>query len=127
LEYGKDVVAVFERDGKRTLRMWQAKIGDIDTTKFRTARQELEEMYLVPLPALQVSGEIDEREGVLVFNGHPNTYVEPVMQGWLDEQKNNGRRFLFMHLDDLVNWIVDNRLITEFRKVLTELEIEPIV
>jgi len=63
----------------------------------------------------------------LVYNGHANTNVEPTMQGWLDEQTKMGRRFQFMHLDDLVNWIVDNRLTTELRMVLVEREINPIV
>lgn len=127
LEYGKDVVAVLEKDGRRMLRMWQAKIGDMTVPTFRDARQELEDMYLVPLPTLQISGEIAEREGILVFNGHPNANVEPVMQGWLNEQTKMGRKFKFMHLDDLVNWIVDNRLTTELRKVLAELKIDPII
>jgi hypothetical protein len=74
-----------------------------------------------------VPNGIDAREGILVFNGHANTNVEPVMQGWLDDQTKSGRQFRFMHLDDLVNWIVDNALVTELRTVLTELGIEPAI
>ena len=82
LEYGKDIVAVFERGGRQVLRMWQAKIGDITMPKWRESRTELEEMYLVPLASLQIAVDIDEGEGILVCNGHANPNVEPVMAGW---------------------------------------------
>jgi hypothetical protein len=126
LEYGKDIVAVFEKGGKRTLRMWQVKIGDINTPKWRESRAELEEMYLVPLESLHVEGEIHEREGILLCNGHANSNVEPVMKGWFVEQKlDHARKFQFVHLDALVNWIFDDRLINEFRGALDEIGIQP--
>src|SRR5262249_11988337 len=59
LEYGKDVVAVLEMGGRRVLRMWQAKIGNITVPKWRESRNELEEMYLVPLASLHVGVEVD--------------------------------------------------------------------
>ena len=128
LEYGKDVVAVLEMRGRRLLRMWQAKIGDITMPKWRESRDELEEMYLVPLASLQIGFEVDEREGILVCNGHANPSVEPVMSGWFAEQEHDHRRaFRFLHLDGLVNWIVDDRLVNEFRAALLELGIEPVV
>jgi hypothetical protein len=128
LEYGKDVVAVFDAGGRRVLQMWQAKIGDITVHKWRESRNELEEIYQVPLPSLQIGVEVDERVGILVCNGHANLYVEPVMAGWFEEQeRDHHRQFQFMHLDKLVNWIIDNRLINEFRTVLDELGIQPTV
>lgn len=33
LEYGRDIAALFEKGGKRVLRMWQVRIGDIDNAK----------------------------------------------------------------------------------------------
>lgn len=85
-------------------------------------------MYLVPLASLQIGGDVDEREGILVCNGHENTYIEPVMEGWFAEQRHDhGRRFRFIHLDSLVNWIVDDRLMNEFRAVLNELDIPLII
>ena len=126
LEYGKDIVAVIEVRGKRVLRMWQVKIGDINAAKWRDSRNELEEMYLVPLASLQIGCEVHEREGILVCNGHANTNVEPVMDGWFAEQKDyHGRQFRFIHLDGLVNRILDDRLVNEFRAVLDELGIQP--
>jgi hypothetical protein len=128
LEHGKDVVAVIDMGGRRMLRMWQAKIHDMTVPKWRESRNELEEMYLVPLPSLHFEGEVDEREGILVCNGHANPNVELVMAGWFAEQeRDHHRRFRFMHLDDLVNWIIDDRLENEFRAVLDELGIKPIV
>ena len=128
LEYGKDVVAVFETGGRRVLQMWQAKIGDITVKKWRESRNELEEMYQVPLASLQIGVEVDERVGILVCNGHANPHAEPVMAGWFAEQvRDHHRQFQFMHLDKLVNWIIDNRLINEFRAVLDELGIQQTV
>jgi hypothetical protein len=128
LEYGKDVVAVFEIGGRVVLRMWQAKIGDITVQRWRESRNELEEMYQVPLASFQIGVEVDEREGILICNAHANPHVEPVMAGWFAEQeRDHHRQFQFMHLDTLVNWIIDNRLINEFRAVLDELGIQPTV
>jgi hypothetical protein len=125
---GRTLQPVFERRGRRVLQMWQAKIGDITKRKWRESRDELEEMYQVPLASLQVGVEVHERIGILICNGHANPHVELVMEGWFAEQeRDHHRRFQFMHLDDLVNWITDKRLVNEFRAVLDELGIEPTV
>jgi hypothetical protein len=122
IEYGKDVVVLVDYDGKRILRMYQAKAGDITVPVWRTAAHELEEMFLVPLSELQIGSEVDVREGVLVCNGHANNHVEPIIGPWIDEQaRAYGRLFRFMHLDDIVNWIVKERLIGEFRAIAAEL------
>jgi len=128
LEYGKDVVAVLETGGHRLLRMWQVKVGDITMPKWRESRAELEEMYLVTLASLQIGFEVNDREGILVCNGHANPNVEPVMSGWFAEQEHDHHRvFSFVHLNGLVNWIVDHRLVNELRAALQELGIHPIV
>jgi hypothetical protein len=122
IEYGKDVVVLVDYDGKRILRMYQAKAGHITVPVWRTAAHELEEMFLVPLSELQIGSEVDVREGVLVCNGHANNHVEPIIGPWIDEQaRAYGRLFRFMHLDDVVNWIVKERLIGEFRAIAAEL------
>ncbi len=122
IEYGKDIAVVFEKDSTRTLRLYQVKVGDLTLPVWRNATHELEEMFLVPLASIQVQEPVDEREGILVCNGHANPYVEPIIGPWIEEQaRAHGRRFKFMHLDDLVNWIVKDRLVNEFRVVATEL------
>src|SRR5438067_12930517 len=71
LEYGKDIVAFFERDGERVLRMYQVKIGDISQAEWRDIRGQLEEMYLVPVAEISVPASAEpKREGILVCNGH---------------------------------------------------------
>jgi hypothetical protein len=50
------------------------------------------------------------------------------MEGWFDAQKrDHNRDFKFMHLDSLVNWIINDRLVNELRAVLDELDIQPVV
>ncbi len=128
IEYGKDVIALLEVDGRRVLRMWQVKCGDITVPKWNASRDELEQMFLVPVSELQIGGGVDSHEGILVCNGHTNPYVEPVMSGWFAEQERGyGRHFKFMHLDGLVTWITNERLVNVLRAALDELGIEPII
>lgn len=86
IEYGKDIAVVFEKDSTRTLRFYQAKVGDITAPIWRNASHELEEMYLVPLASIQIPEPVAKREGILVCNGHANPFVEPIMGPWIDEQ-----------------------------------------
>jgi hypothetical protein len=128
LEYGKDITALLDIDSVVVLRHFQVKCGDLDTRKWRESKNELEEIFLVPLHSLQLPVLPQRIEGVLVTNGHANTYVEPVMTGWFEEQqKTHGRRVSFMHLDGLVDWIVESRLVNELRAALQEagIEVEP--
>jgi hypothetical protein len=128
LEYGKDVVVLIEKGGKRILRMYQVKCGDITISKWRKSRDELEEIFLVRLSKFQISDEVDLREAILVCNGHANPHAEPIMQGWFQEQKRVYRRdILFIHLDGLVNWVVKDRLINEFKAALNEIGLKPVM
>jgi hypothetical protein len=127
LEYGKDVVTLVERDGRLVLRMYQVKCGNITTRKWKEARSELEDAFLVPLSNFQMPQPPDELEVVLICNGHALPYVEPAMQGWFEAQeKAYGRKIEFMHLDTMVDWIVGGRLINEFKSALAEIGIHPI-
>ena len=126
LEYGKDVVVLLDEGGRRLLRMYQAKCGEMTKQKWREAQSELEEMFSVSLSDLQLHEAVDVREGVLICNGHANAYVEPAMQGWFGEQKRvHGWNIRFMHLDDIVRWIFKDRLVNEFKAALDELGICP--
>jgi hypothetical protein len=97
LEYGKDITALLEIEGVIVLRHFQAKCGDIDTRKWRESKDELEQIFLVPLHSLQLPVLPQRIEGVLVTNGHANTYVEPVMTGWFDEQRKTHGRHVSFH------------------------------
>ena len=125
IEYGKDVVVLIEKEGRQILKMYQVKCGDIIKPKWGAIRSELEEAFLVPLSNLHISGEVDSREVILVCNGHANPFVEPVMENWFKEEKRaHGRDYSFMHLDGLVKWIVEGKLVNEFEAVLRELAID---
>ena len=128
LEYGKDVVVLLEEDGQRVLRMYQLKCGNISQPVWRNASSELEEMFLVPLSDLQVPEPVDVRKGILLTNGHANSNVTPVMDGWFKEQREVHKRDIeFMHLDSFVQWIMKYRLINEFKAALNELGLEVII
>jgi hypothetical protein len=127
LEYGKDLVVLTQEGSEVVLRMYQAKIGDLTRPTWRAAKPELEEIFQVDMSALQFPIEPTVREGVLVFNGHVNPHTEPVVEGWLDDQRRgHARRFGLMNLDALVNWIFSQNLLNEFRAALHELGV-PVV
>jgi hypothetical protein len=103
------------------LRHYQVKCGDIGKIKWRESKNEMEEMFQVPLTSFQLPVVPQQIEGVLITNGHANPYVEPVIDGWLQEQRDTHRRVVeFMHLDALVDWITKDRLVNELRAALRE-------
>ncbi len=121
IEYGKDLAELRERDGQVELRFYQVKCGDIKKGDWGECRGQLEEMFLVPIPSLQLSAEPTQTIGALVCNGHANPYVEPVMDAWIREQRQTHERLIeFWHLDGLVDWITDNRLVNELKLALDE-------
>ena len=121
LEYGKDVVVLVEDNKSVVLRHYQVKCGDIDKKKWRESKEELEEMFLVPLESLQLPSPPAFIEGILVTNGHANPFVAPVMDAWFREQRERSAHVLkFMNLDQLVAWITDSRLMGELRAALAE-------
>ncbi len=120
LEYGKDV-ALVEIEGVNVLRMYQVKCGNIDRAKWRQSKDEMEEMFQVPLESFQLRRNVDRREGILITNGHAIPYTEPVIEGWLKHQREQmGRTVEFLNLDALVDWIVENRLVNELRAALAD-------
>jgi hypothetical protein len=121
IEYGKDIVALADEGGVAILCLYQVKCGEMNTQKWREARAELEEMFLAPMREFQLQVSPQRIEGYLVTNGHANPYVEPVMEGWFDEQRrDHGRDITFVHLDKLVDWIFKVRLVNELRAALAE-------
>jgi hypothetical protein len=123
--YGKDVVTLINRDGKNVLKLYQVKCGDISKRAWWDSKHEMDELFQVPMPALQLPVEPDRIEGILVVNGHANTFAEPAIEGWLKEQRDtHGRSVEFMHLDALVAWISEERLFNELRIALKEENID---
>jgi tetratricopeptide (TPR) repeat protein len=121
IEYGKDIAELREHDGEVELRFYQVKCGNIKMGSWRECRAQLEEMFLVPISSLQLPAEPTQTIGTLVCNGHANPHVEPVMDGWIREQRQTHNRLIeFWHLDCLVAWITDNRLVNELKEALAE-------
>jgi hypothetical protein len=128
LEYGKDIVVLVEVEDQVRLQMYQVKAGDITMPIWAAVMYQLEQIFLVELEGVQLPVAPDSREGVLIFNGHLKEHVEPVVAGWITQQKNQlNRSFRIMHLDNIVTWIVDGRLINELRHALAELGIPVVI
>jgi hypothetical protein len=122
LEYGKDVVSVIEKDGRNVLEMYQAKVGDMTLKGWREVRGQLEDMFLVTVPAVQIPVRVDSREGFLFFNGHLRPDAEPAVAGWLADQRDVHKRSIsIMQIDQIASWIVGEHLETEFQAVLGEI------
>jgi hypothetical protein len=117
LEHGKDVVVLVKAGATTELRMYQAKVGEMSTSVWRNAKQELEAMFEVPVPNLLTEFvSPDSIVGYLVTNRHPGPYVVSEMEGWFTQQRTVfGRDIRLMHIDGLVSYIFENRLINEFR------------
>jgi hypothetical protein len=121
IEYGKDIAALADEGGVYVLCLYQAKCGDMTMKRWREARPELEEMFLVPMSEFRLPASPQRIEGYLVTNGRANPHVEPVMEGWFKEQqRDHERNIAFMHLDALVDWVFRFRLVNELRAALAE-------
>ena len=128
VEYGKDIVVLLNQNGHPVLHMYQVKSGNITKTVWDKARSELEEMFLVPPSTLLIPNTIKNREGILICNGQATPYVVPVIEAWFQEQQTTfGRKYRFMHLDDLVQWITRDKLYNELRAALSDLGLQPML
>jgi hypothetical protein len=125
IEYGKDIAVVAEEGGELVLRMYQAKCGDIKKAGWNEIRPQLEEAFQVPLDSFQLPSPLRRRVGILIWNGHADPHVEPIMQGWKQDQwAAFQREYDFIHLDGITNYILTNRLVSAFRESLTEVGID---
>jgi hypothetical protein len=125
IEHGKDVSVLLDIDGASVLRHYQVKCGDLDTRKWRDSKNELEDIFLVPMSSLHLPVTPDRVEAVLLTNGHANSYVEPSIEGWIKEQQaDHGRKIEFKHLDAFVDWIIEHNLVNELQVALREQGIE---
>ena len=122
IEYGKDIVVCREDGGRRILWMYSVKVGELKKAAWKSeVRPQLEEIFQVPFDSPEIPGEIDERVGVLVWNDHIDPYADPLVKGWLKEQRETfGRRYELMHIDSLVSYVADNRLGATLRKALRD-------
>ncbi len=125
LEYGKDVVVLADEGGRNVLRQHQMKCGDLTAKRWRDVKPQLEEIFEVMLDSINIHHPVQDRIAILVCNGHAKPNVEPAMGGWFAAQKRSfGRTFEFMHIDDLVNWILRCGLVSDFRAACTEFRVK---
>ena len=63
IEFGKDLAALVQDDRGVVLKLYQVKCGDMDKKKWRESKDELEEMFLVPIAPLHLPLEPTRVEG----------------------------------------------------------------
>lgn len=121
-EYGKDLVVCRDEDGRRVLRMYSVKVGELKKGPWnRVVRPQLEEIFQVPFQPAGIPGRIDERIGVLIWNDNIHPHAQPIVHAWLaDQLAAHERRYKLMHLDAVVKYIRDNRLQAVLRQALRD-------
>jgi len=124
VEHGKDIIAIIKKDNKHILEMYQVKIGNMNTSSWREVKPQLEEIYEVEPPQFIIDKGIDDKSGILIFNGTIYPIVEQKISGWLNTKKNQNQHYILMDLDSIVNYVIDNKLISELRYTLKENEID---
>ena len=121
-EFGKDIVVLRWSGAEVVLEMYQVKVGEIKLPAWRNLiSRQLEEMFEVDIPSLQLPKAPDLRIGILIFNGHFNEPAERAADGWLGVQRQyRERTFRIMHLNAMVVWILRNGLVSALREALDE-------
>jgi len=122
IEYGTDIAVVVGDQEQMLLCQYQVKCGDVREAQWNKTRPQLEKIFQVPLKeSFQTTERIVRRTGILIWNGHAEPHVEPVMEGWKrDQLKAHQRDYDFMNLDRLVNYVLDRGLPSALREALSE-------
>ena len=98
IEYGTDIAVVVGDQGRNVLCQYQVKCRDIREAQWNKTRPQLEKIFQVPLKeSFQTTQPIDRRAGILIWNGHAEPHVEPVMEGWKRDQLNGRSTRLRLH------------------------------
>jgi len=126
IEYGKDLVICRNVNGKKVNYFYSFKVGEMKKSQWnKDVRPQLEEMFQVKFDSPELNGDISETVGVLLWNDHLSPYVEPIVKGWLEEQKKTfGRQFYLMNIDSVVKYIKDNKLSGLLRDALRDEGVE---
>ncbi len=125
IEFGKDLAVFIEENSLNILRMYQVKCGDINKQDWKyNCRPQLEEMFQIPMSDFQHPTPIHNSVGILIWNGHFNPYIEDIAKNWKKEQLDVlNRKYEFMNLDSIVNYIIDMRLVNSLRASLAEFNV----
>jgi len=123
IEYGKDIIAVIDDKGIPTLHLYALKVGDIDASKWRAAKEAIDQMFTVPVDNPLVKQYAPAKTcGFLVFNGHFNQHIDPVATAWFAELRSSkGWNLTVLDLDGLSKWIVTQRLVRVLEEFSREL------
>ena len=84
-------------------------------------RPQLQEIFQGSLDSPELPERIDQQVGVLVWNDHIHPHADPLVKGWLKEQRDTfERKYELMHIDSLVNFVTENCLGVALRKALRD-------
>ena len=122
-ENGRDLF--FLPKDESVLRIIQVKCGDLSLPDWRKVKPQLEEMMETDIPQALKDKKISKKVGILLFTGHIRPNVESAITGWKNTKKEQVKEeylfeYLFKNLDDFVNFIYNEKLISEFHKSLSE-------
>ncbi len=120
IEWGKDVVAIIDDEGTPRLHMYAIKAGDIDSRKWPSAKEAIDQMFTVSIDnPLVTQHQPSTVHGFLVFNGHFNQHIDPVANAWLSKLRSEKNWDIQVYdIDGLSKWIVSNRLVGVVRKFM---------
>ncbi|HEX2837102.1 MAG TPA: hypothetical protein VHN77_03135 [Phycisphaerales bacterium] len=119
-ENGKDVVVRCVAGGVHELRMFQVKCGNIGAAEWPGVKDQLERMFEAPRTphASEHSGPV---VGVLVLSGHVKPSIFEAVEGWRASRRANlGWRCEVMHMNELVNWILNSGCFEVAQRCLAE-------
>jgi len=120
LEYGKDIIAVVDDGSVAILHFYAMKVGDIDRSKWNSVKESIDQMFTVPVDNPIINQITPAKiRGFLVFNGHFNVYLDPIVSAWLNELTSRGWDITIMDLDSLGKWIVSKRLVGVLKKFVS--------
>lgn len=122
IEYGKDLVICRNINGKKVNYFYSFKVGELKKSQWnKDVRPQLEEIFQVKLDSPEYNDDVSATIGVLLWNDHLSPYVEPIVTGWLDEQRNTfNRHYDMMNIDSVVSYIRDNKLTGLLRNALRD-------
>jgi hypothetical protein len=125
IEYGKDVIGVIEEGDEVVLQIYAIKAGDLTMKNWPSLKEALDQASSVPV----TNPVVDQlrpwrRRVVALFNGHINSYADPVVKGWIRSRREQGVDIELCSLEQLAE-LVRDRGLASFVRTLVRRRVQP--